>query len=300
MRRLLPLVALVLLAVTATATGAPKTSPHGIATACTSCHTDRTGTAFVKGNDTATCRSCHAEEPHQVDIAPVTAQVPAHFPLVDGKLACQSCHDEPACDGKDVSDDNPKFFRGGPYPQLGQLCANCHEETALDRYDPHQAMRTATASNRDEACLYCHETVPDPAQPREALRLPGADTCKSCHFETSHAGSGEHMVKLSAAQATSARDAGLPLGASDTATCATCHDPHPPGSTPAADRRAGWKDQRVVSAAWEQDVLRPSVHERAGETTEPLVHGHDMLRLSLADGSLCRACHGNGPKSEAP
>lgn len=297
MRRLLPLLALVALAVSATATGAPTRSPHGNPSECASCHADRAGTGFVGGSDTAACRSCHAEEPHQVGIAPVTARVPAQFPLVDGKLACQSCHDEPACDGKELSDDNPQFFRGGPYAKLGQLCANCHEETALDRYDPHRAMREATASNRDEACLYCHETLPDPATPREALRLPGADTCQGCHFETSHAGSGEHLVKLSATQAKSARAAGLPLGHDDTATCATCHDPHPPGSTPAADRRLGWKEQRVVSTAWERDVLRPSVAERAGEGTEPLLHGHDMLRLSLADGSLCRACHGHGPGS---
>lgn len=281
----------------ASAEGASRSSPHGLAGECRACHADAAGAGFVAGDDTTTCRGCHDEEPHQVGIEPVRVEVPPAFPLPGGKLACQTCHDEPACDGKEIADDNPRFFRGGPYARIGDLCTNCHKETAADRFDPHTAMRNPT--EREDACLFCHESRPVEGA-TDALRLPGADTCRGCHFETSHAGSGEHLTTLDPGMAKRALLAGLPLADGTRATCATCHDPHPPGTTAAATARAGWSEQRVVPEAWERQVLEPSLRDRAGEHAGALVHGHDLLRLSLDDGQLCQACHGSGPARETP
>jgi len=277
------------------ATGATRSSPHGSTTACLSCHVDTSGTTFIGGSDTASCKTCHADEPHQVGIPPVRAHIPELFPLVDGKVACQTCHDEPACDGSPMDPANPDFFRGGPYPKIGQLCAQCHQETALDRFDPHTAMRSELAATRDDACLYCHETKPEDGAARESLKLPGVDTCRSCHFESSHAGSGEHMIELDAKTAAKATKAGLPLAEGDRVTCATCHDPHPSGTTESSKARADWSQERAVSEPWERDVLRPALLERAGSNGSPVLTGHDMLRLSLGDGSLCWSCHDAGP-----
>lgn len=277
------------------ATGATRSSPHGSPSACESCHTDRSGQTFVGGSDTAACKTCHAEEPHQVGIPPVRAHIPVGFPLVNGTITCQTCHDETACDGSPADPANPNFFRGGPYPTLGALCAQCHPETALDRFDPHSAMRSELTATRDDACLYCHETRPDEGAAKETLKLPDADTCRSCHFESSHAGSGEHLVELDEATARKARTAGLPLAEGDRVTCATCHDPHPPGTTPSSMARTDWSRQRALSSDWEREVLRPALLERAGTYGTPVLTGHDMLRLSLSDGSLCRTCHDAGP-----
>ena len=277
-----------------TADGAPRVSPHGSADGCLSCHLDSTGKTFVGGTDTTACRSCHDEESHQVGIAPQRSEVPESFPLPDGKLACQTCHDEPACDGKQRVDANPRFFRGGPYAHLGDLCANCHKETAIDRFDPHTAMRDTDPVHRADACLFCHDSIPEEGK-TDDLRMPGVETCRGCHFETSHAGSGEHMVKLDAAMAEGARKANLPLAEGNAATCATCHDPHPAGTTKASAERAGWGEVRVVPASWERAVLAPAQKDRLGDRAAPVLKGMDLLRLPIDDGSLCKACHGAGP-----
>lgn len=285
-------------ALCATAEGSTGVSPHGQPDKCTSCHLDAAGNGFIGGSDVTACRACHDEEPHQVGIAPVRAHVPANFPLPDGKLGCETCHDEPSHHGKGIDPANPRFFRGGPYEHLGGLCANCHKETAGQRFNPHAAMRDP--ATRADACLLCHQTMPEPGEKIDALRVPSIDTCRGCHFETTHAGSAEHQIVMPPDVAARARAAGLPLTDDNRAACATCHDPHPPGATPTADLRADWDQRRIITEAWETDVLAPAQLARAGAHVAPLDTSMDMLRLPLEDGTLCRTCHlTGGPTAKA-
>jgi hypothetical protein len=274
-------------------------SPHGSSTACLSCHVDREGkSGFVGGSASAACLTCHSTAEnlgHQIALSPVRAQVPQGFPLPNGMVGCETCHEEPASTGHGVAKDNPRFFRGGPYQHLGDLCANCHRETAVARFNPHEAMRDPTKAAT--TCNLCHATIPEVGQVIEDLRLPQAETCHGCHVATVHAGLPEHVAaKLSPDMATRAKAAGLHFAADGQVTCLSCHDPHPPGATPVANARIGWSSERVVSQSWTRDVLLPEQSGRTPETaTGPVLYGDDMLRLSLKNAALCHACHGSGP-----
>lgn len=142
------------------------------------------------------------------------------------------------------------------------------EET--ERFDVHQAMR----SGSQESCALCHEEG-------GALKSEPAKTCEGCHYRDSHAGTAEHLVVLDGDMAAFATQAGLPL-AEGRATCNTCHDSHPAGST---EHRPAATPHPAVPADWQSTLL-------AGQ---PVLGNSDTLRLPLADGQLCKACHGTGP-----
>jgi hypothetical protein len=210
--------------------------------------------------------------------------------LVEGKLACLSCHDEPACDGQPLADGD--FFRGGPYARVGDLCARCHEETAIERYDPHAAM-IAQPGDRT-VCEHCHQEAPDPAATVADLKVSGPDTCVGCHTETRHAGLDGHLAPIPEAMVAEVRASGLPLAEGDTIVCLTCHDPHPPSSTARSTERAAIVGRSVVSSAWEKDVLGLAVRERSEAihaTLDPVTREPALLRRPLAGGELCTSCH---------
>ena len=79
-------------------------SPHAQTGKCDRCHAPAAEGAipdamtWTAGGADAACLACHEPDPHTVGLVPEAGQVPAGFPLVGGKLACLSCHDEPACD----------------------------------------------------------------------------------------------------------------------------------------------------------------------------------------------------------
>ena len=272
------------------------TSPHGSPTQCAACHDPaHEGDApeairFATGSADGACRSCHADDPHAVGLVPKEGQVQPPMLLVDGKLACVSCHDEPACDGQPHTDDD--FFRGGPYARVGDLCARCHEETAIERYDPHAAM-VAHPGDRT-VCEHCHQDAPDPSASVADLKVTGPDTCRGCHTDTRHAGLDGHLTAVPAAMLAAVHASGLPLAAGDTIVCLTCHDPHPPSSTARSTERAAIVGRPLVPPAWEKDVLGPTVRERSDAihaALEPVTSEPAFLRRPLAGGQLCASCH---------
>jgi hypothetical protein len=149
------------------------------------------------------------------------------------------------------------------------------QPVAPTRFDIHAAMRTGGTT----ACAHCHEEDPD-----AALRIPAAQTCSGCHYRTVHAGTAEHLVVLPAPMLPGVQRAGLPLDG-DRISCLTCHDPHPAGST---EHRPVTTEPPAVPEAWRAALL--------GEPA--VVQSGDMLRLPLAGGVLCVACHGNSPAPE--
>lgn len=273
-------------------------NPHGKMDRCTDCHTDSKTGALLAASPTLTCQLCHPDLPHAVGIVPVRAVVPDDLPLEDGKLGCDTCHEEPEHHGKGIAADNPLFYRGGPYASVGVFCSRCHQETAAARFNPHLDMREKTGADRDTTCLFCHEEIPTGADVTADIRLPSAETCKGCHFDTTHAGSNEHLVALKPKIAAKAKKAGLPLGKGDRVTCSTCHDPHPPGATAAATARAKWSGASVVTDTWRNDVIDPALAARTGQVTEAVMKTSDMLRLDAATGDLCAACHDFGGSME--
>jgi hypothetical protein len=238
---------------------APRLSPHGARDQCVSCHSDTL--QFATGTADGACRQCHDDDPHAVGLTPTPGQVPADFPLVEGKLACLTCHDEPACEATPST--GADFLRGGPYAKMGELCVRCHP-AAKERFDPHAAM--AQAPGDPHTCEHCHETAPDRAAPEADLKVSGPDICQCCHTESRHAGMQAHRGPLSPEMAAAAKAHGLPLGEGDTLVCLTCHDAHPPGATAVSDRRQGTAGGPVLPRPWLDLVWAPALTRRSCHT----------------------------------
>ncbi|NOY27576.1 MAG: hypothetical protein GXP62_17060 [Oligoflexia bacterium] len=272
-------------------------SPHGQPSACGDCHQPTTAGAlpqaiqFRDGSPDASCKRCHTEDPHQIGLLPKRTKIPPKMLLVDGRLACLTCHDEPACEGKPVDPAAPYFFRGGPYEHEGQLCAQCHQVKG-DRFNPHAAM--AAAPTDPTTCEHCHVDPPAPDATEADLKVSGPNICHGCHMETLHAGIIAHTGVAPGAIATRAHKAGLPLTDTNEIVCVTCHDPHPVGTTTVADARRSIIGTPVLPKGWQKDVLTPALADRAADIGVPLQAESsepDLLRLPLRDGELCRACH---------
>lgn len=289
MRSLLA-IALLLLALPALANDIK--SPHGKDQACDLCHDPvDEGAApeqipFRAGGPDAMCKSCHEDDPHAVGMPPERAEVPEHMFLVDGELACLSCHDEPACEGEGISPADPYFLRGGPYDSIGGLCAQCHRVTGTERFNPHKAM--AEDADPSETCLHCHLEMPDPEDDRVDLKVDGPNICLGCHPESPHAGAETHLGPIPAVMQDPVRASGLPVRDDEEIVCITCHDPHPGGTVPgAADQ--GDVGEELFPPRWLTDVLKPALDERGHYTPKHTEPG--FLRKPLQDGRLCQSCH---------
>lgn len=272
-------------------------NPHGRPDACLQCHSDAArGTrpeamTWSTGHPDATCRACHDDDPHQVGLLPDRTRPQEGMLLYEERLACFSCHDEPACDGRSVDPLDPDFFRGGPYDSQGELCARCHQVSGQDRFDPHGAM---ARGERGEVCEHCHLETPEPDAGEADLKIAGPNICLGCHPENVHVGSRAHLAPLDGAMARSAEAAGLPLHEDRRVVCVTCHDPHPSSLKASARERARREGLPLYPDSWWAQVVEPAFEERAealGARLEPVRVESDYLRLSAADGALCMACH---------
>ena len=297
--------ALALAGLLGAAPGADEESPHGVPVSCTSCHDGGAEDAalgemsFTRGSSDAGCLHCHEDGPHEVGMEPVLvddgtgehAKLPETWPLADGRVACLTCHDEPACDGAVMDPDNRFFLRGGPYGTIGEFCASCHTVEQLGSYNPHQDMKDRPDSK--SICEFCHQDATVTEADMDDLKVAAPRMCEGCHREVEmHASSAEHLVALDAEGIERAEAAGLPLD-QGTVYCGTCHDPHPAGSIEQDSARAETLGGPLMPPDWAREVLHTAMDAREVDlgdetlgTTEP-----DYLRLPLGDGQLCKACH---------
>lgn len=182
-------------------------NPHFNADGCKICHTgDGAPVAIDAAQADAGCLSCHdgvkaAAEFHPVARAhdPKKYSIPEKWPLVQGRIACLTCHDmKIACD--------PKVTRRGANRMLLRdfaesrvnakpFCQNCHLESAYKKINPHamlleipaegSATRPARMEIIDEKCLFCHTKIPDrEVMKRSAdplLKAEQTTLCRDCH-----------------------------------------------------------------------------------------------------------------------
>ena len=287
-----------------------RLNPHAAPDACERCHdpvdagTPAESIPFAHGGIDEACLWCHAEAPHQVDIEAHRrgeegvprgkALVPMVFPLLDGKLSCLTCHDEPACSGESHSPTNPRFFRAGPYETLGTFCDSCHGAgTEGDvRFNPHLAMEEQRETTA--ICQFCHEMVDDRPEDLDQLRAGRVAICHGCHKDTRHTGSQEHLVALDDEMRVRADDGDLPLTSDGEVFCGTCHDPHPPGSKDSAQDRVEYTGQPLFTDPWLWPLLEPVLAERAeslGTDLTPWTLEPRYLRKPLRGNVLCGTCH---------
>jgi predicted CXXCH cytochrome family protein len=205
--------------------------------------------------------------------------------LLDGKLACFSCHDEPGCEGRRVDTENdPYFFRAGPYESVGGLCARCHAVTGAERFNPHEEM----VEGGREACEHCHLEVPADDATEADLKVDGPNICLGCHQEEPHAGGKVHLGTVPDAMVPTVDASGLPITAHHEIVCITCHDPHP-GKILQRASEAREVGTELFPRRWLETVLVPALAERgdfAPKHEEP-----DFLRRPLQNGELCTSCH---------
>lgn len=233
------------------------------------------------------CLACHDgvranAEAHPVDrLLQGDRFVNPGWPLLDGKLACQTCHDIGVTAGhKNAQPARSDFLR----PGLGQgpdaFCASCHKPVQFRRVNPHRMM-TPEGQVVPADCLLCHKSMPDARamtrSGRPDLRADTMTLCRSCHFfhvdwfEPGHMGvkvppkilaymrarevagpaTRPSRRMIAGLQAEGARPQDWPLGPDDTLLCTTCHNPHqkgvfPPGSVLARDAMEIQGD-RVIS-----------------------------------------------------
>ncbi len=151
-----------------------------------------------------------------------------------------------------------------------------------------------------ERCAVCH-------QADMSLSQPKAELCLMCHSATLHSGAAEHLradpAAVSAVMGARQRaDAALPLSDTGGIYCGTCHFFHDPrvmtGETPLAQ---AWIPPRTGAA----QAVRTAVEAQWGRVAQKYGEAEvgakfateetTALRLPIADGTLCRHCHGTLP-----
>lgn len=270
-------------------------NPHGDPTACTSCHeassdADGVGAALPV---VATCRSCHpTADMHPVGMPPNKVHVPKDWPLEDGKVTCATCHVEPAHGAAEAALPSP-WHRGGPYPSVTRFCYACHEAEAYTRSDPHHPAKPRDAG--DSTCAACHTGMPQAGAglAESRLRAKPEEVCTgTCHTATVHAGLKAHLGEEVPAERVAALPGVITLQDGRVA-CFSCHEVHEPAADPGLEKR------KPLPTALREQALEEDWSSLAGaELVWPgvldLTHP-PLLALPTSDGSLCRACHGDGP-----
>ena len=292
MRRILPvLLGLPLLM----GTSSLGESPHGDPDACTACHEPGTeGKAGPARPIVQTCRSCHPDaDMHAVDVKPQTVHVAKGFPLHDGKLTCYTCHVEPAHGGDEVIP--APFHRGGPYENILGLCFQCHDRTTYSRHDPHHPQGPREES--DDSCAACHKGPPETRvdAARARLREDPEAACRTCHEGWVHVGASTHVGKTvpPAIAAKLPEEIALLDGR---IACWTCHEVHTTHVEDRVDKR--WRQDRPLAEALRQGAVESEWDLPDVPLDWPGMENEDhppMLALPVVDGSLCHACHGDGP-----
>lgn len=287
-----------------------KENPHGREDACAVCHegtapTDDVGPASL---DAALCRDCHPrdrmylgcleEKAHPIGQEPKTATIPADWPLLDGTVTCATCHAEPGCDSSRSQD--PPYHRDGPYIDEFSLCWKCHEADTVERSNPHRPEEWRVA---ERTCTACHAGLPETgATPeRSRLRGPEAEVCATCHPVPLHLGSAAHLGKQVEGFDPTFAAGLIAVDEQGRIWCWTCHEVHgdgdrihpdlpPPPVNDLRELRSGYKSLPGP------EVLDGLRQDRVLDPPEPGPDYQPLLALPADDGSLCRACHGEGPR----
>jgi len=207
--------------------GSVTVNPHGRETLCGLCHIDREEYTLVTEDTTTLCLRCHGipkavGDSHPLREIPAGMSLPEGWPTEKGRLICLTCH----VVGHPEDGSPRKLLRGAPYQTLRNHCDLCHEPPETTVADPHAMVREL------KGCGTCHDTLP----------IFGRDTsrtvtfvasislvCLRCHVDRPHPADSIHIGAVGPSRAAGIPDY-FPLDRYDRVTCATCHNPHLPGS----------------------------------------------------------------------
>jgi len=262
----------------------------------------------------AACRSCHdgtvvdsrrrvwVEHSHREGLTPpIGMAVGTDLPLVDGRIACRTCHSAHTRGGSGNLLKEAVFLRVNRDP--GELCRHCHvgfDAGLAGGMHPLAAVQPADApdapTTSDDAplatCLSCHEA--HGSRQTHLLKIDPASNegCLACHvavnaalFEHAARRPHAHQPVLSTAQRELVAELGTPTGPGGELLCRSCHRVHhaPFGAhllafDPADDAVCRGCHESQVHVRGTAHDLRPS--PTAGD--EP---------ASAADENVCSHCH---------
>ncbi len=191
------------------------------------------------------CLSCHdgsivdsrrhvwLEHGHSVGQTPsADVVVPADLPLVDGRIACRTCHSAHTRAGSGNLLKDAVFLRAGGDPV--DLCRSCHTGHADGLAAGMHPMQSAGGDGEDGVtCLSCHRGH---GATYDALLVADPDTnglCLDCHrdskpalFDDAVRSAHGRMPALDGSQRAVIDRLGTRMSASGELLCTSCHDPH--------------------------------------------------------------------------
>ncbi len=148
------------------------------------------------------------------------------------------------------NENNPMFFRSGPYRARTDLCYKCHEYQGYQRRNAHD-QRDDNGKVKEHTCLICHnktEGLENAASIRDVgfhVKKNLVGICRGCHelkphpsgsFTFTSKGVPNHLVVPSEPirnkmlQSEKERNVVLPLDpTTGRVFCGTCHNPHEKG-----------------------------------------------------------------------
>ena len=233
--------------------------PHWNKSDCQTCHADPSpvaSSAVLKAAHAEDlCDSCHGAKGtaltcrHASDIAVGEQDVGDNFraSLKDEKLVCTTCHDVVyQCEhpSKQYSFMNPGFLRDRTSPATGEYCFECHEESGLQKLNPHQGV---AGEPQRPTCPLCHVDIPGTGATGQLvvgfnMQHDLNDACRACHIVQPHPKNSfskkqtpgwDHLVTPSTEVLQNMQEAKvrtgieLPLNPlNGEVFCATCHNPH--------------------------------------------------------------------------
>ncbi len=187
-------------------------------------------------------------------------------------------------------------------PAVAQDAADAADTPRVRSY-PHNTQKQRDPA--DPSCGVCHAEIPEEGAAPEAakLRMPPAQSCQMCHRGPIHYGIDEHLGKVVPESQRASLPPEVALLEDGSIACFSCHEVH----TLAFDEKVqqeiiSWQPHRPLAMALRQRSLQrdwaASLAE-AGDTLQ-LPPAHDpvvppLLGLTVHDGALCEACHGQGP-----
>ena len=306
------------------------------ARACTICHLDWLD-PFAQGRGTVLmsvpvstpqqpvasrgtmCLTCHdgsvldsrrrvwQEHGHSTGVVPPAGMtVPERLPLVDGRLACRTCHSAHVSGGPTSEISGSIFLR--VQNTAGELCASCHpDKTRGPGFGTHptggmpwpvpQSLIDAGArvggNPRELTCQVCH--TPHGAS-HEHLLVLGTESnqlCLSCHAQMRpgmfREGAAEHPLSpiCTPEQVAAIREMGTQVGPENRLICLSCHKLHHGKGERymlADDLRDG---RMCLRCHAERQVLVGTAHDLRTN------HPEEKNRLGMTPemGGPCSACH---------
>ena len=266
-----------------------------------------------------TCLSCHngavvdsrrtvwTAHGHQTGIKPPEGmKVPDRLPLIDGQLACRTCHSAHTRGGSGNLMKDAVFLRVSKSPL--DLCTACHAgfdggvETAMHPVGPMPIPTPAEflhgavgdGAGGEVTCLVCHQAHGSGRTDLLALNIDSNTLCLTCHSKLAPALFGDEtrsqhgrMPQLAPEQKAVATALSQWIGPDDRLLCMTCHASH----------RARTTRYLLVSKTLRADACAECHASQDGVAGSP----HDLRSAppvatsaaasEPAESSVCGECH---------